>query len=72
MLRGVMNKALQGDRRAISRMFKLPLSPDDKRVVTASFDTTARLWDVTCDTVGGEDLREPGVRLEARRCGARV
>ena len=34
-------------------------SPDGKRVVTASGDSTARLWDVTWATlVRGDDLRE--------------
>ena len=34
-------------------------SPDGKRMVTASDDTTARLWDVTWATlVRGETLRE--------------
>jgi hypothetical protein len=34
-------------------------SPDGKRVVTASWDNTARLWDVTWGSlVRGQDLRE--------------
>jgi hypothetical protein len=34
-------------------------SPDGKRVVTASDDSTARIWDVTWATlVRGDDLRE--------------
>jgi len=40
------------------RVQSAAFSPDGKRVVTASSDNTARLWDVTWATLGGAVLRE--------------